>query len=45
MISQNIAQGPLNMGSILNNSKFLVKQADEKEWTQNSKKKKDQNNI
>ena len=45
MISQNIAQGPLNMSSILNNSKFLVKQAYEKEWTQNIKKKKDQNNI
>ena len=45
MISQSIAEGPLNMRSILNNSKFFLKEAYEKEWTQNVKKKKDQNNI
>ena len=45
MISQSIAEGPLNMRSILNNYKSFIKQAYEREWTQNIKKKKDENNY
>ena len=45
MISQNIAEKPLNITSILNNFKSFIKQVDQKKWTQNIKKKKDQNNY
>ena len=44
-ISQNIAEIPLNITSILKLFKSLIKQVYKKEWTQNIKKKKDQNNI
>ena len=45
MISQNIAEKPLNITSILKNFKSFIKQVYQKEWTQNTKKKKDQNNY
>ena len=45
MISQNIAERPLNITSILNNFESFIKQADQKKWTQNIKKKKNQNNY
>ena len=45
MISQYIAEVPLNISSILNNFKYFIKKVYEKEWTQNIKKKKDQNNY
>ena len=45
MISQIIAEVPLNITSILNNFKFFIKQVYQKKWTQNIKKKKDQNNY
>ena len=45
MISQNIAEKPLNTTSILKNFKSFIKQVYQKEWTQNTKKKKDQNNY
>ena len=45
MISQNIAERPLNITSILNNFESFIKQADQKQWTQNIKKKKNQNNY
>ena len=45
MISQNIAERPLNITSILNNFESFIKQVDQKNWTQNIKKKKDQNNY
>ena len=45
MISQNIAERPLNITSILNNFESFIKQVDQKKWTQNIKKKKDQNNY
>ena len=45
MISQNIAERPLNITSILNNFESFIKQVDKKKWTQNIKKKKDQNNY
>ena len=44
MISQNIAERPLNITSILNNFKSFIKQVDQKQWTENINKKKDQNN-
>ena len=44
MISQNQVGGPLNITSILNNFKSFIKQVDQKEWTQNINKKKDQKN-
>ena len=44
MISQNEAERPLNITSILNNFKSFIKQVDQKEWTQNINKKKDQKN-
>ena len=44
MISQNKAERPLNITSILNNFKSFIKQVDQKEWTQNINKKKDQKN-
>ena len=45
MISQNIAERPLNITSILNNFQSFIKQVDQKKWTQNINKKKDQNNY
>ena len=45
MISQYIAEVPLNISSILNNFKSFIKKVYQKEWTQNIKKKKDQNNY
>ena len=45
MISQNIVERPLNITCILNNSKFFIRQVYQKEWTQNIKKKNDQNNL
>ena len=45
MISQNIAERPLNITSILNNFKSFIKQVYQKEWRQNINKKKEQNNY
>ena len=45
MISQIIAEVPLNINSILNNFKSFIEKVYQKEWTQNIKKKKDQNNY
>ena len=44
MISQNIAEKPLNIARIISNLKSFIKQVYQKEWTQNINKKKDQNN-
>ena len=44
MISKNIVERPLKITCILNNFKFFIRQVDQKEWTQNIKKKKDQKN-
>ena len=38
MISQNIAETPLIITSILNNFKSFIKQVYQKEWTQNINK-------
>ena len=43
--SQNIAERPLNIASILNNFKSFNKQVYQKEWTQNINKKKDEKNY
>ena len=43
MISQNIGERTLNITSILSNLKSFIKNVYQKEWTQNIKKKKDQN--
>ena len=45
MISQNKAERPLNITSILNNFKSFIKQVYQKEWGQNINKKKEQNNY
>ena len=45
MISQNKAERPLNITSILNNLKSFIKQVYQKEWWQNINKKKEQNNY
>ena len=45
MISQIKAEVTLNITSILNNFKSFIKKVYQKEWTQNIKKKKDQNNY
>ena len=45
MISQNIAERPLNITSILNNFKSFIKQVYQKEWRQNINKKKEQYNY
>ena len=45
MISQNIAERPLNITSILNNFKSFIKQVYQKQRKQNINKKKDQNNY
>ena len=44
MISQNVVERPLKITCILNNFKFFIRQVYQKEWKQNIKKKKDQNN-
>ena len=43
MIYQNIVERPLKIACILNNFKFFIRQIYQKKWTQNIKKKKDQN--
>ena len=43
MIYQNIVEKPLKITCILNNFKFFIRQIYQKKWTQNIKKKKDQN--
>ena len=45
MISQNIAERPLNKNSILNNFKSFIKQLYQKQWGRNIKKKWDQKNY
>ena len=45
MISQNKAERPFNITSILNNFKSFIKQVYQKEWRQNINKKKEQNNY
>ena len=45
MISQSLAEVPLNISSILSNFKSFIKRVCQKEWTQNINKKKDQNNY
>ena len=44
MISKNIVERPLKITCILNNFRFFIRQVCKKEWTQNIKKKKHQNN-
>ena len=43
MIYQNIVERPLKITCILDNFKFFIRQIYKKKWTQNIKKKKDQN--
>ena len=45
MISQIIAERPLNMISILNKFKSFIKQVYPREWTQKINKKRDENNY
>ena len=45
MISQNIAERPLDITSILNSLKSLIKKAYQKEWRQSINKKKEQINC
>ena len=45
MISQSIAESPLNITSIWNNFKSFIKQVFEKVWKQDINKKKQQNNY
>ena len=45
MISQNIAERPLDITSILKSFKSLIKKIYRKEWRQNINKKKKQNNC
>ena len=45
MISQNKAERPLNITSILNNFKSFIKQVYEKHRTENIDKKSNQNNY
>ena len=45
MISQNLAERPLNITSILNNFKSFIKQVYPGEWMQNINKKRDENNY
>ena len=45
MLFQNITERPLNKTSVPNNFKSFIKQAYQKEWIQNIKKKKGQNNY
>ena len=45
MISENIAERPLNITSILNNFKSLIKVVYPTEWKQNIDKQNDENNY
>ena len=45
MISQNIVERRLNITSIRNSFKSFIKKVYQKEWRQNIKKKKEQNNC
>ena len=45
MISQNKAERPLNITSILNNYKSFIKPVYQKEWRENINKKKEENNY
>ena len=45
MISQNIAEWPHNITSILNSFISFIKKVYQKEWRQNINKKKEQNNC
>ena len=45
MVSQKIAERPLNKTSVLNDFKSFIKQVYQKQQTQNFNKKKDQNNY
>ena len=45
MISQNLAERPLNITSILNNFKSFIKEVYPGEWIQNINKKRDENNY
>ena len=45
MISQNMAERPLNITSILKSFKSFIKQVYQKKQTQNIKKKKNENNY
>ena len=45
MTSQNKAERPLNITSILNNYKSFIKQVYQQEWKENINKKKEQNNY
>ena len=45
MVSQNIAESPLNITSILNNFKSFIKEVYQKFRTQNITKKKNQKNY
>ena len=45
MISQNIAEKPLNITSNLNSFKSFIKKVYQKEWRENIDKKKEQNNY
>ena len=45
MISQNKAELPLNITSILNNFKSFFRQVYHKDWRQNINKTKEQNNC
>ena len=45
MISQNRAEPPLNITSILKNFTSFIKEVYQKEWRQNINKKKEQNNY
>ena len=45
MISQNWAEQPLNITSILNNFKSFIKQVYQKEWRQMINKEKEQYNY
>ena len=45
MISEDIAERPLDITSILKSFKSLIKTVYQKEWRQNINKKKEQNNC
>ena len=45
MISENIAERPLNIISILNNFKSFIKEVYPTEWKQNIDKQNDENNY
>ena len=45
MISQNKAEGPLNITSYLNNYKSFIKQVYDRVWSQNIKTETEQNNY